>query len=298
MAKRAVQRIEGLIDDSAFRERPSIQEISDLWVNYPGGTRLLTELQRLYKAPTEVRPSCLLIVGDTNNGKTTVARRFKKEVFRNLSKAEQKAGIQPVIYVQTPPAGSRRMLLTLILRQLNAPFSTSASADRLQLQLLEVLPKARTRMIMVDEVHNVLIARRREQEEYFQLLKFLSNELGLVIVGIGTVEALRAMQTDQQIGNRFEPYRLDRWEANEDFVKFLTGLADAMNIKKTMVFKKKSVLNEVWNMSEGLTGEAKKIVAKAVELTFEEGHETLTPEVFAKIGWVSPGERRMSASRP
>lgn len=39
-------------------------------------------------------------------------------------------------------------------------------------------------------------------------LKFISNELRIPIVALGTNEALYAMQTDAQIASRFEPFAL------------------------------------------------------------------------------------------
>jgi len=42
-------------------------------------------------------------------------------------------------------------------------------------------------------------------------LKFLSIELRMPVVALGTNEALCAMRADPQIASRFEPFALPRW---------------------------------------------------------------------------------------
>lgn len=52
--------------------------------------------------------------------------------------------------------------------------------------------------MIIDEVHHLLAGSVREQRQLLNQLKFISNELRMPIVALGTSEALYAMQTDPQ----------------------------------------------------------------------------------------------------
>ena len=49
---------------------------SPRWIGYPRAQKVLKQLETLLSYPASHRMPNLLIVGDTNNGKTMLARRF------------------------------------------------------------------------------------------------------------------------------------------------------------------------------------------------------------------------------
>lgn len=75
---------------------------SERWIGYPKAKQILAKLEDLLIHPRTHRMPNLLIVGDTNNGKTMLVQRFK-----NLHPAIDNPsgeGIQaPVLLVQAPP---------------------------------------------------------------------------------------------------------------------------------------------------------------------------------------------------
>lgn len=52
-------------------------------------------------------------------------------------------------------------------------------------------------------------------------MKYMGNELQIPIVGVGIKDAYRAIQTDSQLANRFEPAVLPRWEMDKNFLRLL-----------------------------------------------------------------------------
>ena len=59
------------------------------------------------------------------------------------------------------------------------------------------------RMLVLDEIHNILVGSTLKQKQFLNTLKFLSNELQIPIVAAGTKDALQVTRTDDQIANRF-----------------------------------------------------------------------------------------------
>lgn len=89
---------------------------------------------------------------------------------------------------------------------LNAPHHGYERLDVLEQIALRLLRVIDPRMLVIDEVHNLLAGTPREQRRMLNLLKFLANQLRVPLVCVGTDDALRAMQSDPQIASRFEPF--------------------------------------------------------------------------------------------
>jgi hypothetical protein len=96
---------------------------------------------------------------------------------------------------------------------------------------LRQLKKAQPRVIAIDEVHHLLACTPREQRAALNVLKFLSNELRVSIVALGTGEALHVMRTEAQIASRFESSALVPWVPNDDFRSFVAGFVQQMNVE-------------------------------------------------------------------
>jgi hypothetical protein len=68
------------------------------------------------------------------------------------------------------------------------------------------------RMIMIDEVHNLLAGTHREQRRFLNVLRYLSNELEVSLVCLGVSEAVDAIRGDIQLARRLDEHHLPNWE--------------------------------------------------------------------------------------
>jgi hypothetical protein len=195
----------------------------DRWIDYPRAREALQELERLLRSPERTRMPGLLIHGESNIGKSMIIQKF----LRTHSNGEFNVmtGLLQVdiLAVEMPPAPQERRLYGQLLMALNAPYRPGDRLASVEQTALALLRKVGLRMIVVDEVHNLLAGSAREQRAALNLLKFLSNQLRCAIVVVGTRDALAAMQSDEQIVSRFPGLELPRWRENEDFRGFLAG---------------------------------------------------------------------------
>lgn len=266
------------------------------WINYPEGTRALRHLEWILKQPKSHRTQSSLITAEPAAGKTAIAMQFTK-----MANPPHKIGDDdkhiPVVYVQSPPDGKAAGLYTAILKKIGVLYQTTWHVARKQDQVLLMLTKFRTRMLIIDELHTMLSGNINERSVYMSVLKHLSTELQIPIVGIGTKEALRAIQTDEQFASRFEPYRIDKWAADEEYVRFLIQICRHAGFKDTSLLKGKPFVRRVHTLSKGLTGETWKLMSRLIEYAETEGSGKLTPDMLDKIKWIMPGERRWLASQ-
>ncbi len=124
---------------------------------------------------------------------------------------------------------------------------------------------AKVRMLIIDEIHHILVGKADERIRILNGLKFLSTELQIPIVLIGTIEAMRTIQTNQQLGNRFESFHIPRWENGEEYARFLSGCGAATTIGKG-AWQSKKFVTRFHSMAEGMTGETWKLMCKAAFL--------------------------------
>ncbi|MBF0185828.1 MAG: TniB family NTP-binding protein [Magnetococcales bacterium] len=286
------ERQAGLFVDTSQERYERLQRIQTSgWIRYPIGEKALNFLQDLYDAPPSHRPLCTLLYGDTNNGKTTITIKFQKDHMPETGLAAEVSFI-PVLRVETPPIIEIDALFRQVLWTIGAPMLEKGRKGALMNQAMTLLTKVGTRLLVIDEIHNILAGRSDQRDQYLKTLKYLSNVLKIPIVTVGTLEALRAMQTDDQIGNRFEPFLIPRWKPDKDFSVFLATLCGSMGLEKKNDFNKVALVKRFHAMSEGLTGEARNLMVRAAKTAITSGREVIDDETLDNTDWARPSDRR------
>src|SRR5919197_5861913 len=125
------------------------------WIGYTRAKQLLDKLDDLLTHPKTHRMPNLLIVGDTNAGKTMLANRFVQ-----LHPADKTLGgeavIVPVLAIQAPPGPDEGRFYNAILEALATPYNPRERVAHKQVQVLRILKRVGLRMLIIDEVHTVL----------------------------------------------------------------------------------------------------------------------------------------------
>ena len=110
-----------------------------------------------------------------------------------------------------PPAPDERRFFSAVLEALGAPDRSNDRLAAKQDMAVRMMRATGVRMLVIDEVHNMLSGSRDQQRRLLNLLRWLGNELQIPLVAVGTAEALRAIHSDDQLANRFEPFSLPPW---------------------------------------------------------------------------------------
>ncbi|MEL3892124.1 TniB family NTP-binding protein [Ferrovibrio sp. MS7] len=265
------------------------------WIPYPRASLGVRKLRDLLQAPRSHRPRGMLLYGETNSGKTTIARHFQNTINKERQRSTEGDDVpedRPVIIVQSPPYASAEALLSSLLRSINAPFQETWRFERKLAQTLKLFPKSGIKMLMIDEIHNSLIRPHDKRVQFLNTIRYLSNELEIPVVVIGTDLALSTIQSDQQLGNRLEPFKLMPWMADNEFARFLGGILKHLGLSPLPAVKSKKFCDKVINMTDGLTGEIWSLSVQVAEFMCEQNIEVLDEGVLDAIAWVRPQERR------
>jgi type II secretory pathway predicted ATPase ExeA len=264
---------------------------SPRWIGYSRAKQIIDRLEDLMDYPKRHRMPNLLVVGDTNNGKSMIINRFAG-LHPSYDRPEDETVHVPVLLIESPPVPDESRLYDKILAKLFAPFRIGDKPQRKQNQVIDLLKKINTKILVIDEIHNLLAGSSSKQKEYLNVVKGLGNELQIPIVGAGTKEALRAVNTDQQTGNRFEPLALPRWSDNEEFLQLLASFEMMLPLRHPSNLVQGDLPSKLLSMSEGLIGELSEILVRASESAVKSGREVIDKKVLNDIDWKQPSKRR------
>lgn len=266
---------------------------SSRWIGYTRAKQVLAKLEELLTHPKQHRMPNLLVVGDTNNGKTVLVNRFEK-----LHPAYDNPGgdgiTLPILSIQAPPTPDETRFYNTILEKLFAPYKPSDRVDKKQFQTIRILSRIKTRMLIIDEIHHILAGNLNKQRNFLNTIKYLGNELQIPIVGVGTKDAFHAVQTDPQLSNRFEPAVLPRWEMGTEYLKLLASFERMLPLKKPSTLIETGLALKLLSMSEGTIGELSTVLGKAAVKAVESGGECINTKILDSIGWILPSERKWS----
>ena len=268
------------------------------WISYPRGDVGLRKLRDLIKAPPSHRPGGMLLYGDSNSGKTTLVRHFQNLRSKGSDAGDDdypfEAGNATMIF-QSPPYPSTGALLTGALRSLNAPHQETWHWEKKLDAAVAILSKTSVRMIVIDEIHNALTGPHDKRVHFLNTIKYLSNELRIPIVVIGTSLALSTIQTDQQLGSRLVPFKLPKWEADKEFAHFLGRIFMHLKVNPVPAINSRKFRERFIHMTDGLTGEIWNLAVLTAEDMHARTIDVVEEQMLVDAPWVRPQDRRIES---
>lgn len=271
---------------------------SPRWIGYTRAKEILSKLEELFTHPKQHRMPNLLIVGDTNNGKTMIVNRFQT-LHPAYDNPDGEAIILPIMIVQAPPVADESRFYDEILRTLSAPFRVRDMPCKKLFQVLTIFERVQLRMLIIDEIHDILAGSLLKQHNFRNAIKRLGNELKIPIVGVGTKEAFNAIQTDPQLANRFEPAFLPRWEIGDGlkpegnpYLQLLASFEYMLPLRKPSNLTEPKIALRLLSMSEGLIGELSTILTKAAIRAILTKKEKVDLKILSEIDFIPPAKRK------
>jgi hypothetical protein len=197
------------------------------------------------------------------------------------------------LFLQAPPVPDEGRFYNAILELLFAPYKPSDRVDKKQFQVIRLMRYVNIRMLIIDEIHHILAGNLNKQKAFLNVIKYLGNELQIPIVGVGTKDAFRAIQTDSQLANRFEPAAMPRWKFEMNFLRLLASFEKMLPLKYPSALHETTLATILFSMSEGYIGELSKILTEAAVHAIQSGKEKIDKETLEALAWVAPSKRRL-----
>jgi hypothetical protein len=261
------------------------------WIKYSKAEQIIEKFEDLLTRPPKHRMQNLLLVGDTNNGKTLLLQQFYERHQPNDNKNGD-AIILPVLLVEVPPVPDESSLYSAILEAMSAPHKKREHPDQKRFQVISIASSIGLRLLILDEIHNMLAGNITKQSGFRNAIKYLGNKLKIPIVAAGVQEAFQAIRSDDQLSNRFAPVRLPRWEIDKDYVRLLSSFERVLPLWLPSNLKEASLARKIFGLSEGLIGEMSDLLEKAAIKAIETEREKISVKLLDSLDWTLPSKRK------
>lgn len=252
------------------------------WVGFPRAGIAVEELERRFHYPSCARMPCMLLYGDSGMGKTMILEKMERQ---HPNSYDERRGVtkRPVLIIQMPASPDERRFYTRILEVSGAPYFIRDQIGALEGRVIHLLQQLGTQLLFIDEVHHLLAGSHREQRRALNLLKFLTNELKIVIVAVGSSDAFHALQTDVQVASRFEPLLIPRWTETEAFRAFIVAYGKLLPLRKPSPFGEPEMIRSLLKQSAGITGRVTWLLGRAAEMAIQDGSEFIDATIVERV---------------
>lgn len=271
------------------QERKSLLD-TPRWLTYTRAKEIDTKLEWLFEHPRVIRMPNMLIIGRTNNGKTDLVTRFASRHPPCENPGGENITV-PVLVVQTPPkpteAGFYLELVHPLLKRL-----PNGSADTKRAFVMDILKGIQLKVLVIDEMHNMLSGTAQSQHLFLNVIKYLTNELQISIIGLGDQTLINAFSVDEQLQNRFEPEILPRWNRGSEFNRLLSSFELLLPLRHPSRLVDPQLSMKLLSMCEGTIGELSKLLNAAARYAIDSGAEQINDVVLDKCGYKPPSERK------
>lgn len=261
------------------------------WIGYPAAQEAIAKLDHILTQPPVLRPPNLLIVGPTNNGKSMIAERFRR-MHPPSKSANGEHQIIPVVSMQMPSTATVRRFYAALLVALGSPMFTSRSLEQNEQLTLKLMQRVGLRMLIIDEIHNILAGNASQQREFLNLLRFIGNHLRVSLLCLGTKEAYLAIRSDDQLENRFEPISLSRWNDDVELGRLLASFEATLPLREPSNLGSPALRSLILQRTEGTIGEMSALLSAAARKTLSIGQEHINADTILNADYLGPSERR------
>jgi hypothetical protein len=268
------------------------------WVGYSRANEIITKLEDLLDHPKIGRMPDMVIIGNTNNGKSHLVKHFLS-LHPATDNPVGEGIIVPVLLIEAPDKPDISHLYSLILDMLNAPYRATDKEEVKQKQVIKVLNSIDLGIIVIDEIHNLIAGPLLRQRSYLNAIRYIGNQIKRSIVGVGTIDALRAIQVDPQLGNRFKPEVLPTWKLDKEFLRLLASLEKIIPLRNPSNLTEKTLAMKLHAMSEGSIGELSMLLNDAaiwvIRNTKVGEPERIDANALKNCGFIPPSQRKEAA---
>ncbi len=245
------------------------------------------------------KPEGLLVVGDSDSGKSTLLRYFsilleKEERMHykqgvDFTELEEQPlehhAIKPAFLFSVPSRATVNGVLERALSSNGIILDRRVTLNQLEDIFYSKLKILKTRVILIDEFHDIGGIGYRDQKLILKVLKEMTNNLSIPIIAAGTSAALPLLQSDEQIRSRLEAIRLEPFRISVDFRDFVATYEAGLgvNLKHRMSLNDRKFLGYLHSRTNGLVGQVTQLLGKAYELAIRIGAEEITQELLEKV---------------
>jgi hypothetical protein len=246
----------------------------DRFVLHARVEEVLNDWESLMRLDDAVRPQGRLLVAHPLMGKSTLIDEFARRHMASDNPGGDAASV-PVLCVQVPEQ-ARDGIYTEILSALNARLTRLAKTSDVRQATVDLLKRVGTRILFIDEFHNILEGGAPAQRKCLNAVKYLMNATRRPVVVAGTGDVINAIQSDPQFSSRLQPTVIRRFADDDQFQLLLAGFEALLPLRKPSNLHDPDLSTLIYHHTLGILGNVADLLNEAARLAIREGTEQIT----------------------
>ena len=265
---------------------------NQIYVEYSLFNEILDDIEECHYSP-EVNgddgPDCLLLMGETGAGKTTIHRTYAQDYPRRET---DEGTIVPIVYTPIPVPATVKGLVTAILRKLGDPLYYKGATRDQTYRAYDLLVNCKVELIVLDEFHHFIDPESEKiLETVCNWLKNLIIETKIPVVLLGLPKCKRILEyiedDDQlkQLSRRFRyRYELIPFPYNELGIKlfrqFLSDIEEELPLPEKSGLAEKSLAERIYYATDGTIAHVMTLIRKGATLAIRQDLDCLNLEIL------------------
>ena len=252
------------------------------WIEYQAAATVLSALQDILQAPGGQRTRNLLIVGDSNNGKTALLMRFQELLSRGAADDAVEPA-RPVIIDGSRLNGTEKEFYLVILSCFPTSHRVSDPTRTLRDQVISLCRAFHVRMIVIDDFHMLMDSTPRRRQDILKAIKILCNELLITVVLVGFEETKQTLHDVPQLATRFNVMSLPLWSLDSEFLRLLASFEMALALKRPSELSGLDLATAIYEVSGGTLGSVHGFLVECAREAIVSGVERIDLTVVGKV---------------
>jgi hypothetical protein len=269
----------------AWLELPDLERANrmliDRFITHERLQPIMDHIDFLRFSPPKSRASGLVVSGLPGSGKTMIARAIERR-YPPIAAEGSKSASLPVLTIEMTGAREARALYDRILTELGVPDPKRYVGSDRERMVLKLCRAANLRLLVVDEIQDILTSTARQQRIALDTIKFLMNQLSLPVLALGTAQAPDAMQVDEHLNARFTYRSLPIWKQDPYLVNFLDALERVLPLKQPSQLSSLPITTALLRLSDGVLDPMMRLITYAAAHAVESGTEQITPQLLER----------------
>ncbi len=257
------------------------------WIMHREVEKVWAKMEEIFEHPRSHRMRDLNIVARSNNGKTTLLRRFAKA---HLATLDEHSGqlMAPVIATVMPHDPTETLFINALLNSVQLTIKrTDTFASKLE-QLYHSLERIDCKVILIDEIQHIAAGTSREQHLMVNMMKNISSILQVSFIVAGAPSALNIFSFDDQFKNRFLPAVIPTWSEGEELESLLASFEALLPLEEPSDLASDEMIRYVLTNTDRTIGNMYELLSDATVYAIKNNQHKLTISLMDKCGHMSP----------
>ncbi|MFA6289274.1 MAG: TniB family NTP-binding protein [Opitutaceae bacterium] len=227
---------------------------TDRFIMHANAKPVLSAMKDIFNRPPCIRPACLAVIGDSNEGKTAVANRFFRDMGGDPANIFGNHEEMPIVLVEMPPRATEPRICLAIARALHLTSSANTKSRLVSDHVYRALVAKKVRVLILMEFQHAEPLPKFERQVVLDMVKGISNQ-GISVIAVGTEEARKLLGQDEQVANRMRVIHIKGFTQGQDLMDFLHSLEAFYPLPQPSGLGEKQIMTQIYRRTLGVTGE-------------------------------------------